>query len=71
MKHLLFITALTLMFSGLIISCNNAEKKTENTEQTEQTAAVKYACPMHPEVTSDSPGKCSICEMPLEEVKQN
>ena len=24
-----------------------------------------YACPMHPEVTSDKPGKCSKCGMDL------
>ena len=28
----------------------------------------KYICPMHPEVVQDKPGKCSICEMPLEPV---
>lgn len=25
----------------------------------------QYACPMHPKVTSSTPGKCPICEMPL------
>lgn len=28
----------------------------------------KYICPMHPEVVQDKPGKCPICEMPLEAV---
>jgi Cu(I)/Ag(I) efflux system membrane fusion protein len=28
----------------------------------------KYICPMHPEVVQDNPGKCPICEMPLEAV---
>lgn len=29
-----------------------------------------YACPMHPEETSDKPGMCPICHMALEKVKQ-
>ncbi|MCE5229479.1 hypothetical protein LLG95_07770 [bacterium] len=28
-------------------------------------AAVIYVCPMHPEVTSDKPGKCPQCGMVL------
>ena len=31
--------------------------------------AGKYCCPMHPEETSDKPGKCSKCHMDLEKVK--
>ncbi len=30
----------------------------------------KFVCPMHPEVMQDEPGKCSICEMPLENVPE-
>ena len=29
-----------------------------------------YACPMHPEVTSDKPGKCSKCGMDLVKSKK-
>ena len=28
----------------------------------------QYICPMHPEVMQAEPGKCSLCEMPLERV---
>jgi Cu+-exporting ATPase len=31
-------------------------------------AAVKYTCPMHPEVVRDGPGACPICGMALEPV---
>jgi len=29
-----------------------------------------FVCPMHPEVKQREPGKCSICEMPLEKVPE-
>jgi hypothetical protein len=31
-------------------------------------AAIRYACPMHPDVRADAPGECSICRMALERV---
>jgi hypothetical protein len=31
-------------------------------------AAVRYACPMHPEVRTGAPGECPICRMALERV---
>jgi len=39
-------------------------KKTEKKEM-----AMTYTCPMHPEVTSDKPGKCPKCGMDLVEKK--
>jgi hypothetical protein len=32
-------------------------------------AAKVYTCPMHPEVTSNEPGRCPKCGMRLQEVK--
>lgn len=29
------------------------------------TQGIVYACPMHPEVTSNTPGACPICNMTL------
>lgn len=31
---------------------------------------MKYSCPMHPDVTSDKPGKCSKCGMDLTKTKK-
>jgi hypothetical protein len=39
------------------------------TTKTDKKIAANYACPMHPEVTSDKPGKCSKCGMDLEKKK--
>lgn len=33
--------------------------------KTKKTMAATYTCPMHPEVTSDKPGKCPKCGMDL------
>ena len=42
----------------------SAQKKEEETGQSKEARSV-YSCPMHPEVTSDKPGKCSKCGMSL------
>ena len=35
-------------------------------ETSVKTATAMYACPMHKDITSDKPGKCSKCGMELE-----
>jgi Heavy metal binding domain len=44
--------------------CTDKMKKME-TKKTKKMAAMIYSCPMHPEVTSDKPGKCYKCGMDL------
>jgi hypothetical protein len=59
-KSLLFVAWLG------ITGCNDSNNKSETNEtKTEETAAVVYTCPMHPEVTSDKAGVCPKCNMDL------
>lgn len=54
--------------------CDQAGKKSEKMNQAKKEtkdAAVIYTCPMHPEVTSDKPGKCPKCGMDLRKKKIN
>ena len=69
-----FTFALMLGMTTLFaVSCmQSAEKKdapaqdsTAKTDSTQQQAAAMYVCPMHPEVTSATPAKCSVCGMDL------
>ncbi|MBI3004595.1 MAG: hypothetical protein HYY49_04180 [Ignavibacteriales bacterium] len=48
--------------SSLITQAQGSpEQETQATSQTKE----QYACPMHPDVTSDKPGSCSKCGMAL------
>ena len=51
-----------LIFAGTTF--NNVYGETPKTTDT-KAKAVKYTCPMHPEVVMNKPGKCPKCGMAL------
>lgn len=70
MKTKIMTMAMMLTISAFIASCGSSETKKDDKTTTVPTEAKTYACPMHPEVTSDKPGTCSKCGMDLQEVKK-
>lgn len=64
-----WIVAAALLAMGLPQIANatapsqTADTKSPDGAKGQQAAA--YTCPMHPEVTSDKPGKCPKCGMKL------
>jgi Cu(I)/Ag(I) efflux system membrane fusion protein len=60
---LVFIVGAVAFGVGLVISHEHAASPDGATE------AVKYQCPMHPEVIRDEPGVCPICGMKLVKMK--
>ena len=71
MKALILNITLSIFGLTLFTACNSNETSknaTEQTETTQEVAGVTYTCPMHPEVISNTPGKCPKCGMNLEKV---
>jgi len=62
MKRLII---LMLMIASTSAIFAQKAKQSKSTKGQTTTAMASYACPMHPEVTSDKPGKCSKCGMDL------
>jgi uncharacterized paraquat-inducible protein A len=55
-------TLLAMMMAFITIQSVNAQKAKANTGANKAgTVIVTYSCPMHPDITSDKPGKCSVC----------
>jgi Cu(I)/Ag(I) efflux system membrane fusion protein len=63
-KRLKNISLIVLVLSGtaLFFACSNNQKKPTASQV---KPAVKYTCPMHPQVLEDHPGTCPICGMTL------
>ena len=76
-KNILILICLTALSLAFYACSNNAGSKADAAKATDssssmkdssmmkQQAAVIYTCKMHPEVTSDKPGKCPKCGMDL------
>ena len=62
MKKLFIIT---VMLTGSLATFAQKAKANSVENKKGSLIATAYSCPMHPEVTSDKPGKCSKCGMNL------
>ncbi|MCI0330990.1 MAG: hypothetical protein L0196_08630 [candidate division Zixibacteria bacterium] len=75
MKKLMLVAIGVGLGMVLILGCAKKDESGQtpappvDTAQAVQPAAATYYCTMHPEVTSDKPGKCSKCGMDLIEKK--
>ncbi len=68
MKKIVITIIAVLILLGLIIQTGCKNKTGSSTGGgSSSTAQAKeiYYCPMHPDQTSDKPGKCPICGMDL------
>jgi hypothetical protein len=61
LRVLLLALAAAALAAAVAIGLNGREAD-------QAAAAVRYACPMHPEVRAGAPGECPICRMALERV---
>lgn len=55
----------TKIIFGLIILCSGLIFSACTEEHEKHAEAVKYTCPMHPQIVNDGPGTCPICKMDL------
>ncbi|MDU8885759.1 heavy metal-binding domain-containing protein [Yeosuana sp. MJ-SS3] len=71
MKKTILALALIFGLSTVTFSCKDKEKQVSETEMHEAQHD-KYKCPMEceEEKTYDEPGKCPVCKMDLQKVKE-
>ena len=65
MKHRSLLLFILLAFAG-VLSLPALAPTQQNDAKSQSEAKDTYVCPMHPEVTSDKPGKCPECGMTLQ-----
>lgn len=64
---MLMIAALTVFTLTVFAQENNREKAAMKKEKKAKAEKKTYVCPMHPDVTTEKPGKCPGCKMSLRE----
>jgi len=62
MKNLFFLSILTILSASLFAQDTTM---VNGTDSKQRIAVKEYSCPMHPEIVSEKPGKCSKCGMDL------
>ncbi len=61
----LIVTSCTKDPVGPVPASSTSSTMSAPQASTLQAKVSIYKCPMHPEITSDKPGKCSVCGMTL------
>lgn len=67
-KILSFIILGVLLAGGVYFKFQNGNHQSSPVHESHSQEL--YHCPMHPSITSDKPGTCPICHMPLQKVEQ-
>jgi hypothetical protein len=67
LRLLLLAVAAAALAAALAIGLRGRQSQGQGQGNADR-AAVRYACPMHPEVRAQAPGECPICRMALERV---
>jgi uncharacterized paraquat-inducible protein A len=71
MKKIFLLAVAVVSIASVNTFAQHAAEQKTNSIPKQKAEKMKYTCPMHPEVTSDKPGKCSKCGMELKEKKEN
>ncbi|HEY6187250.1 MAG TPA: SCO family protein [Pyrinomonadaceae bacterium] len=69
MKVIFIILLGVFIFGACFPLQDSAIAQVQSRRKSQKKSIKRYACPMHPEVTSTRPGKCPKCEMALRLVK--
>lgn len=70
MKKSVFSILLTFVMAMAIVLSNTSCGGQKTEAAAEESAAIVYACPMHPEVKGKEGDTCNQCGMALEKVEE-